>query len=89
MTINIAQLRELAQKATPGPWQANFFRNIWSAASSTDHGNDADFEFIASVNPSTIIALLDVVEAAKESCDDWTISANNKLRSAIEKLEGT
>lgn len=81
MTDKYAELRRLAESATPGPWESvkrseydgsYYFliqtqeeRNGWEIAEirmDVPHDNAA---FIAAANPSTILALLDELEAAQ------------------------
>lgn len=69
MTIDTQRLRELAQKATPGPWHIsapaehavwhdiNGARNLIAETSC-----DGNAEFIAAANPAVVLALLDELE---------------------------
>jgi selenophosphate synthetase-related protein len=80
MNLDLAKIRATAENATPGPWIA-FSDEICIAteqevglryptiASNIDSRkkwfNYADSQFIATVNPQTVIALLDLVESLK------------------------
>ena len=66
MTIDTTKLRELAQKATPGPWeQINHivFTETgdleWVVANARSGNSIIDAGYIAAANPSTVLALLD------------------------------
>src|SRR5690606_32266238 len=52
-------LRDLAEKATPGPWW------IDSHGELSHWTNDWDASFIAAANPATILALLEEIEALR------------------------
>jgi len=75
MTIDTKHLRELAAKASPGPWfvcrQSNddgtvdietgrIAQNEWPPAQKCEYGTA---EFIAVANPETIIELLDTIDS--------------------------
>ena len=74
---DLAKLRELAQKATPGPWMRLFGeRTVYDRMEDGCRGNaivradlgfsetDAEnLDFIAAANPATILALLDTARA--------------------------
>lgn len=75
-----AMLRQLAENATPGPWQAGgessttggmFFGTVTDPSDPTEPGvllGDAgtcDAEFIAAANPTVVLALLDEIAALK------------------------
>lgn len=74
MKISLQVLREAAKKAEPGPWILGGCsrRMITKPDGYIGDGFIADVDtkanayFIAAANPQTILALLDVVEAAKE-----------------------
>lgn len=95
-SIDLDGLRALAEKATPGPWEAdgNEVSQHWSrpepwktvassevACMSYCYGgsgrgieNEADAEFIAAANPSTVLALVDRAESAErriEKAEDF------------------
>lgn len=75
--LNKQALRQLAEKATPGPWEMEH-ENIWfrDAEGYTKHlmyayqGDDVDDQqdhdntaYIAAFNPKVVLALLDELEA--------------------------
>lgn len=77
MTLPLAKLKELAEKATPGPWKAiptydeNKFLNVSvvSPRGDADLGTwmvcaarEANAAFIAAVNPQTVLALVERIE---------------------------
>jgi hypothetical protein len=75
--INIARLRELAEKATPGPWHksgnlnnnviqtSHITRDVWHICACF-HAGEPDAEFIAAANPQTILSLLDELEQLRK-----------------------
>lgn len=68
MPDSLARLRTLAEKATPGPWEPGFesksvYGDLGLVAANT---MPADAEFIAACSRDVILALLEVVEAAKD-----------------------
>lgn len=87
MSTDYTRLRELAEKATPGPWQTgsaiyghDFHETIYvtpevghrTICDITDrHSGNA--EFIAAVDPQTVIALLD---------------ERDRLRNALARILG-
>lgn len=79
--INKQALRQLAEKATPGPWEMEH-ENIWfrDAEGYTKHlmyayqGDDVDDQqdhdntaYIAAFNPKVVLALLDELDAAQHT----------------------
>ena len=67
--IDTTKLRELAQKATPGPWeQINHIvftetGNLeWVVANARSGNSIIDAGYIAAANPSTVLALLDEID---------------------------
>ena len=92
MTVDTTKLRELAQKATPGPWYSKWpeERCAWKdighsrypVAYTGDCFDDApNAEFIAAANPSAVLALLDKLDGTESmflaACAD--LGAINKL----------
>ena len=88
MTIDTTKLRELAQKATPGPWeQINHivFTETgdleWVVANARSGNSIIDAEYIAAANPATVLALLDKLDGTESmflaACAD--LGAINKL----------
>lgn len=89
--INKQALREAAEKATPGNWRraSTRFNGITAQGVYPPCGKEEilasaaekrDAEFIAAANPSTVLALLDELEAAE--------ALNKHLELAIRKAEG-
>ena len=85
-TVDVAALREAAEGATPGPWIADIRTDgrAWIDMPGIDnhalslHGFGADAAYIAAANPTTILALIERLEAAEgavERCralaDEW------------------
>lgn len=88
MTDN-ANLRALAEKATPGPWEVDtnapfsndltgiFVEHLKRYAvlfADRDQPTRADAKFIAAAHPQAVIALLDRIEAAGRLIRDFTDS---------------
>lgn len=79
MTIDTKRLRELAEKATPGPWRSNpRTAKVYYLASGGDSAdlsyilseNEAsDAEFIAATDPQTVLALLDEIDRLRTGRD--------------------
>ena len=81
MTIDTKELRELAQKATPGHWYSKWpeERCTWvdvgnsryPVAYTGDCFDDRpNAEYIAAANPATVLALLDDLAAMRENLND-------------------
>ncbi|EMC3650497.1 ead/Ea22-like family protein [Citrobacter braakii] len=81
--LNKQALRQLAEKATPGPWEMEH-ENIWfrDTEGYTKHlmyayqGDDVDDQqdhdntaYIAAFNPKVVLALLDELEAANKAAE--------------------
>lgn len=78
--MNLKKLRELAEKATPGPWVVKYRDKSYQAYHwvESEHGDlgepedggglgtstPENAEYIAAANPVVMLKLLDVVEAA-------------------------
>lgn len=89
MTIDTTKLRELAMKATPGPWYSNWpeERCAWKDIGHSRHPvaytgdcfDDApNAEYIAATNPATVLALLDALDDAHRNMDDFGLLADKK-----------
>lgn len=75
--IDHAKLRQLAENATPGQWEARGLdystavdqvgtrRSIARLGDSLDSGAWRNAQFIAAANPSTVLALLDEIAALR------------------------
>ena len=62
-TPDLAELRRLAEAATPGPWSTAAFQLVIDVAQRIDVGmcgHRDDAAFIAAANPAVVLALLDV-----------------------------
>lgn len=93
MTINKQALRQLASRATPGPWTMEH-ENIWYCENGytkhlayfyqgddvDDHQDDVNTRYVAAADPTTVLALLDELEVAD--------ALNKHLELAIRKAEG-
>lgn len=100
--MNTNQLREVAEKATPGPWRYDYEPGYCGeiiAASGTclatfnDEPSASTAAHIATFNPALVMKMLDVVEAA-QAIDKYlpidkvqTLIAIGDLRAAIKALE--
>lgn len=71
--IDTNELRKLCTSATPGPWytSASAEHAVWFdikdrrhliADTSDDFADDGNAEYIAAVNPATVMALLDELD---------------------------
>lgn len=81
MSDDLTALRELAEKATPGPWEAESTRfgydahetpyvtpktGMYNVAQFYNQGQAADdAAYVAAANPATVLALLDRLERAE------------------------
>lgn len=110
MTINLKEIRERAEKATPGPWEKLDAFNIdcpncgeeliCCDIASTDEYKAAyiqvcgmdifaepNTEFIATCNPTTVLALLDHIDkltkAAKELLECIPIGGEDTIDDCI------
>ncbi|HCF3885658.1 TPA: ead/Ea22-like family protein [Pseudomonas aeruginosa] len=84
-----AELRRLAEAATPGPWGRDGFYihttrkeggttyvETWNTLAGIARKENA--EFVATANPKTVVALLDEIDRLK--------AENEELRGALEQL---
>ncbi len=76
MTIDLSELRKLAEAALPGPWMRNHMYACVHTHNSelrrvcNDPNNNADIptmEYIAAANPATVLALIGAVEAMRDA----------------------
>ena len=106
--MTLADLRKIAEAATPGPWKQRerFSRTVETprqhnpvATAERIVRGVADAVHIATFDPPTVLALLDVAEAAVafvRADDDWESigdderwnSTSSDLRAALARLEG-
>jgi hypothetical protein len=92
-------LREAAEKATPGPWRrsgswimapSRYLVALWGEGWKVE---EADATYIAAANPTTILALLDrlqaaerVVEAARELDDEQSPELRHAWDAAAQAV---
>jgi hypothetical protein len=99
--LNKQALRQLATRATPGPWEEEngevwIMRNgtansILTSICGDDTSGQQDFDnarFIAAVNPTTMLALLDELEAAEKRIAELSAS-HSKLRDTMATIHNT
>src|SRR6266849_4983225 len=95
--VGQSALREIAKKATPGPWKLTgqhmtIFWRVWIGGHHMD-ASPADAAFIATFNPATVLTLLDEIDRLKGLTITWEQEAEKyrqvdiALRSRIEELE--
>jgi hypothetical protein len=84
--VDVARLREVAEAATPGPWDLDVLRfGCWEVNAPTlngegdprvfrfrvgDHMVERDAEHIATFDPPTVLALIARLEAAESARDE-------------------
>lgn len=80
MTPLVERLRQLAKKATPGPWindAPGCVAKYWDEGGksticlSTRSSIADDFPFIASANPQTVLKLLDAIEEMRGALEQY------------------
>ncbi len=92
--IDTTKLRELAQKATPGPWyvSAPAEQTVWYdikdrrypiADTSGGFTDDGNAEYVAAANPAVVLSLLDEIDAK-----EGTIAIISAALFAAEKELG-
>jgi hypothetical protein len=76
--VTLAELRAIAEAATPGPWG---FSDDWVISPEAA-------DFIDACSPTTVLSLLDVAEAARQHLDPSDIQhRHDGLREALDRLE--
>ncbi len=84
--MTLTQLRELAEKATPGPWDAQRSAKgnvrVWcklpeAVLSDPVEGNPLNCDYIAAMNPQTALALIAVAEAAERLAEPSGMTGAN------------
>jgi hypothetical protein len=108
--MNTEQLKQAALAATPGPWFAMPIGEVsqWVDVVAHDEvgryslpfiackhfDSEANAALIAAANPSTILALLECVDALRALMDDdadlsegYWCDWSDKARAALQKLE--
>lgn len=87
-----AELRRLAEAATPGEWRArgnevlNGGQNRKPIVTRPDHQGMADADYIAAANPATVLSLLDALEAAEADAEANEEAHDQALR-AIRQMD--
>lgn len=93
--VSVQALRELAEKAAPGPWHVEDDGGIpsgWVFPHGAYSSSAADNEFIAACDPQTVQALLGVVECAlifvnADNADRGIEGYFKALGEALKKVE--
>lgn len=87
---DLAELRRLAEVATPGPWQASFDQSevaspcgdgsydLVCAAIANGATDPKNAAFIAAANPAAILALLDCVASAEAALEPFSPFGQNE-----------
>jgi len=82
MTDYLTKLKEIAEKATPGPYYVQDAEPGYASVFAVDKTGDelvcrqafsSDAHHIATFNPSTVLILLDVIERQREALE-WYAS---------------
>ncbi len=92
--MNIQALKEVAERATPGPWTSEYCyvyggddRTIYDEGGHTPD----DALHIATFNPQTVLAMIRVIEAVPDAIEELQESgftlAQDKLERALKALE--
>lgn len=104
--IDKQALRNLALRATPGPWTMEH-ENIWYYENGytkhlayfcqgddvDDSQDDVNTRYVAAADPSTVLALMDALEAAKQDSARWfkafekAVSIGARYEERIAELE--
>ena len=90
--MNLAELKGLAESATPGPWtsllddsQSGSWHNSHYINSETrqvvsgdtEYFKKSDAEFITAANPATILKMIEAIEKMRETLE-WIIEPKHK-----------
>lgn len=97
MTDKYAELRRLAEAATPGPWevkhtsdgdviQTEYERGGWEIADERADVPHQNAAFIAAANPSTILSLLDELEACRKDAERYRWLRNQEAEYGISAV---
>jgi len=101
MSNDIEKLREVAERATPGPWHRNIppashYPTIFAGRNThvlhltaTNKDVEANAEFVATFNPATVLALLAELAALRkenEGLRDELHDANDAYASVLREL---
>lgn len=94
MTIDIEELKRLAEAATPGPWFRSGDHAMKDLGKYSTHiadcmGNDGDAAFVAAANPASVLELIDRIAALEaEIADQRNIAfAAQKEAARLADLE--
>ena len=88
-TPDIAELRRLAEAATPGPRSTAAFQLVIDVARRIDVGmcgHRDDAAFIAAANPAAVLALLDHLAHMREARDNARAEAE-RLTAKLDAIE--
>lgn len=98
-STHLAWLREIAKAATPGPWHSISRQSVVTSQSHplcelsdefhrlTLHGVGKDSDYIATFNPTQVLALLDALEAAMEALNYYSNQCPEQYESPSKSLE--
>lgn len=92
MTISLKELKELASRATPGPWDLNTRWedstriSVWLSYGPHAVGTDDDFEFQRAANPATILRLIEVIGIQKEALEFYANPDHIEDDSDVEEI---
>ena len=100
LTPDLAEMRRLAEAATPGPWSTAAFQLVIDVAQRIDVGmcgHRDDAAFIAAANPAAVLALLDERDAlaakvervralpAKHPAGGWYMTSMRDVLAALDE----
>ena len=92
-TPDVAELRRLAEAATPGPWEADGLEGTLDSLSTgrrvaeVTMWPEVDAAFIAAANPTAVLALLDDADALRAELAHMT-EARDNARAEVERMAG-
>lgn len=80
---DLNRLRTIAERPSPGAWYSQSEASDWTHnGNETTSTPEADAEFIVTFDPTTVLALLDVAEAAgafeRISVEEWEYGVATK-----------
>ncbi|MFA5898096.1 MAG: ead/Ea22-like family protein [Hyphomicrobium sp.] len=96
--IDEQKMRELAEAATPGPWEVEQKPNGYVQAvgplradeycgSSWVECFEADADYVSAVDPQTILALLDELQNLRNDRDSWSEQCSQRVQDAVDAYE--
>ena len=68
--LDLDRIKELAQKATQGPWEPHVV--YWNYDSEFLVDSDYDRDFVAGISPATVLALVTEIERLREELAKYT-----------------